>query len=164
MITLFTRGCQPSAEDLRWIDEQMILPATPVTTNRPCKGEVLVRLPTEKLHRIGTVLVDKVQQQLGLSIWAITLQRWYAHLLLAGSLGQGRALVECASQAVCEVLGGPKSAWSPQYVVRYCFDSESVHSWASYIRLHNEAMGWPANPYPGIHPIELPPQQPDPPG
>ncbi len=152
MITLFTRGCQPSEEDLRWIDEQMILPASPPGTSTTGTDRPGFRLPSDQLRRIGRVFAERLSQEQGLEIWAMTLQPWYAHLVIAGSLAEGSALITAANAVTGELLEGPGNYWSGQCIVRYCFDTESVRGWMAYVQWHNEAMGWSAQPWPHITP------------
>lgn len=160
MITLFTRGCEPSEEDLRWIDQQMILPASPLAAIEGRSGPQAVRLPSDQLRRVGQLIAERVSGQLELTIWAMTLQPWYAHLVIAGSFRRSAELVACVAQATHEVLGGPRNVWVPQGMVRYCFDSESVRRWIAYVESHNRALGWPAQPWPRIAPPALLPEDP----
>jgi hypothetical protein len=152
MITLTTYGASLTEEERRWVDQEIILPAEPVRQGAdPAETEhAPLVLAHDQLHHVGALIGSALGDRLRLRIWALTVQKWYAHTVIAASAQPVSRIVRSIENAVREGLELKRPVWGQGYDKRLCFDEDSVRQWIAYVQRNNLAAGRPANPWPFI--------------
>ncbi len=154
VLTLVTRGNCLSDEDLEWIDRQLILPAVPpgwegdISTG--CNDGAWLVFPSGQFHRIGAVVGAALVRELGLEIFALTVQPWYVHMVYRPANKEVSWVRATSELALQRLLGPDRPVWAEDYAKRYCFDPEEVESWIRYVEGHNVAANLVAKPWPFI--------------
>jgi hypothetical protein len=156
MLTMTTYGAPLTEEERGWVEEDLILPAGPVRQLDEGAGRLRgpLTLPREQLPALGERLGAALRGQLGLRVWAMTLQTWYLHLLVGATNQSAAKIVACVEDTFERSLTLKPPIWEPGYDKRYCFDAETVRERMTYIERHNVVLGWPARPWPFIEAVE----------
>jgi hypothetical protein len=157
MISLTTYGTSLREEERRWVDQDIIMPAQPIRQQTDRQGAEYppLTLPRDQLRYVGTLIGTSLREQFGLRIWAMTVQMWYAHLVVAATAELVSRVVECAEQAAREGLQWDRPIWGDQYDIRFCFEEDSVRERIAYVERNNIAAGLPAKPWPFIEALEV---------
>ncbi len=152
MISMTTHGTSLDDEERRWVDQDVIMPAEPV--RHPPNGQGgntgPLAFSRDQLKQVGSLIGAALRDELGLRIWALTVQSWYAHLVVGATREPTARIVRCAEDAVRRGLGWKRPIWGDGYVKRFCVDEESVRQRIAYVERNNIAVDWPAKPWPFI--------------
>lgn len=152
MLTLTTHGTSLSEEERACVEHDVILPAEPIREEDAPQGDTSspVLLPRGELRYVGRLVGEALQGQLGLRIWALAVQVWYAHLVVAATKQRIDQIVQCADDAARAGLDWKRPIWEPECDRRLCFDTETVLRWIAYVERHNTASDLPPKPWPFI--------------
>ncbi|MHC4406617.1 MAG: hypothetical protein ACYTG0_43895 [Planctomycetota bacterium] len=150
MITLTTYGTWLRREEHQWVDEDIILPAEPIrrAAERHNAQHPTLLFSRDQIPFVGTQIGNSLRGQMGLRIWALTVQTWYAHLVVARSTDSVRQILLCAERAVREGLGLKRPVWGGKYDKRFCFDDKTLRHWIDYVERNNVLAGMPERPWP----------------
>lgn len=152
MISMTTYGTPLCEEERGWVDQEIILPAEPIrqqTNGRDARHAPLV-FARDQLQSVGNLMGKSLREQLGVRIWALTVQMWYAHLVVAATAEPTSRILACAEEAVRRGLGWRRPIWGDDYDKRFCFDEDSLHQRIAYVERNNVAAGRPPKPWPFI--------------
>ena len=152
MITLTTHGTRLGEDERGWVDKELIMPASPIVEQADRQGREYPpwTFPHDQLQYVGTLIGTSLRQQLKLQIWALTVQAWYVHLVVAATTEPVSRMVECAEDAVRWGLQLKRPIWGEDYLKRFCFDWDSVRERIAYVERNNTAAGLPPKPWPFI--------------
>ena len=153
MMTITTHGTWLPEEERQYVEQDVILPSEPigeVTDGQPNERPSAFVFSRDQLQYVGKLIGTSLQEQLGLRIWALAVQTWYAHLVVAATREPIDRIVQCAGQAVEEGLELRRPVWGDGYLKRFCFDEETVGRWIRYVERHNIAVELPPRPWPFI--------------
>ncbi len=157
MLTMTTRGTWLPEEERQCVEQDVILPAEPIREGTDPQGPESSTLlfSRDQLQYAGKLIGTSLQGQLGLRIWALAVQTWYVHLLVAATREPIDRIVRCADQSVGEGLKLKRPIWGDGYLKRFCFDGETVARWITYVERHNIAIELPPKPWPFIETPDL---------
>jgi hypothetical protein len=149
MLSVTTHGTSLSDEERQCVEHDVILPARPVreTVHPGRAGPPALLFSHGELHFVGKLIGTALREKLGLHLWALAVQVWYAHLVVATTAEPVDRIVRCAEDAVREGLGLKRPIWEPGYDKRFCFDEETAAQWIAYVERHNRAIGLPPKPW-----------------
>jgi len=150
MLTMTTHGTSLSREERRCVEHDVILPAEPLhlETAPPESGAPTLRFSRDETQFVGKLVGAALNEQFHLRIWALTVQIWYAHLVVEATREPISQIVQCAEEAVQAGLERRRSIWAGGYDKRYSFDDETTRQWIAYVERHNVAVGLPPRPWP----------------
>lgn len=151
MISLTTHGAPLREKQRRWVDQEIIMPAQPVRqeANEDAEYPPLV-FSRDQLQSAGTLIGTSLKDRLQLPVWALTVQMWYTHFVVAATTEPAGRIVACTEEAVRRGLGLKRPVWEDQYDKRLCFDRDSIRQRIAYVERNNVAAGLPAKPWPFI--------------
>ena len=152
MITLTTHGTWLREDERGWVDSEIIMPASPIVeqAGRQRPESPPLMFPRDQLQYVGTLIGTSLRQRLGLRIWALTVQAWYVHIVVAATTEPVNRIVECTEDAVCWGLQLNRPIWGEDYDKRFFFDEDSVRQRIAYVERNNTAAGLPPKPWPFI--------------
>lgn len=152
MLTITTHGTSLSGEERRCVEQDVILPAEPlhVETAPAETGAPTLRFSRDETLFVGKLVGTALNEQLHLRVWALTVQIWYAHLVVEAAEEPVSQIVQCAEEAVQVGLERRRPIWAGGYDKRYSFDDEATRQWIAYVERHNVAVGLPPRPWPFI--------------
>ena len=159
MLTMTTHGTSLSEEERQCVEHDVILPAEPIreeTDTQSAKSSALL-FSRDETQYVGKLMGAALREQLDLQIWALAVQAWYTHLVVASTKEQVDRIVQCAEAAVREGLQLKRPIWGDGYDKRFCFDEDTARRWIAYVERHNTAVGLPPKPWPFV---ETPPFSP----
>jgi hypothetical protein len=152
MITMTTHGTWLPEEERQCVEQDVILPAEPIregTDRQPTDASAFL-FSRSQLQYVGRLIGTSLRERLGLQIWALAVQTWYVHLVVAATREPIDRIVQCVDQAVGEGLESRRPIWGGGYLKRFCFDEETVGRWITYVERHNIAIELPPKPWPFI--------------
>jgi hypothetical protein len=157
MITMTTYGTGLRDEERQWIDEDIILPAEPIRqqSGRQSMKYAPLTFSRDQLQYVGSLIGTSLREQLGLRIWALTVQMWYVHLVVAATREPVARIVACTEDAARGGLDRNRPIWGDGYEKRFCFDENSVRQRVAYVQRNNIAAGLPPAPWPFIEPPDI---------
>jgi hypothetical protein len=157
MVTMTTDGAWIPEEERQCVEQDVILPAEPFRERRDAQasGDSVHTFSRDQLQYVGKLIGASLQQQPGLRIWALAVQSWYAHLVVAATRLPVDRILQCADEAVRAGLELKRPVWGDGYLKRFCFDEETVGRWITYVERHNIAVELPAKPWPFIETPDL---------
>jgi len=149
MLTMTTHGTSLPDEERRCVEHDVILPAEPIRDPAVPSGTGVAPLlfARSRLHFVGNLIGTALQEKLALHVWALAVQVWYAHLLVAATREPVDRIVRCADEAVREGLELKRPIWGDGYDQRFCFEGETARQWIAYIERHNAAIGLAPKPW-----------------
>ena len=152
MLTMTTDGTWLPEEERQCVEQDVILPAEPMRegAGQQATGESALLFSRDQLQYVGKLIGTSLQEQLGLRIWALAVQTWYAHLVVAATREPIDRIVQCADQSVRKGLELRRPVWGDGYLKRFCFDDETARRWMTYVERHNIAVELPPRPWPFI--------------
>jgi len=102
---------------------------------------------------VGSLIGESVRQRLGLRIFAMSVQSWHVHIVIATTDHPVPKVIKCAKDAVRWGLRPGRPIWADKYDKRFCLDEASAHARIEYVQRHNTAIGLPAKPWSFIESI-----------
>ena len=150
MITMTTDGTWLPEEERQCVEQGVILPAEPIwdeTDRDPTDASPLLFTREQSLY-VGKLIGTSLREQLGVRCWALAVQTWYAHLVIAATGEPIDRMVHCTDQAVRAGLELRRPIWGDGYLHRFSFDAETVAGWITYVERHNIAVELPPRPWP----------------
>jgi hypothetical protein len=109
--------------------------------------------PRDQLLNIGTFIGDSLIDRLNATIYAQHVGTWHAHLIVGPIHHDIADVSKCDKDAVRYGLRPGRPIWTDGYDKRFCFDERAALTRIAYVERHNEAMNWPAKPWPFITPF-----------
>jgi len=157
MLTMTTHGTSLPDEERRCVEQDVILPAEPIRApDVPASTDLAPLLfARSRLHFAGRLIGTALQKELGLRVWALAVQVWYAHLVVAATWEPAGRIVRCADEAVREGLELRRPIWGDGYDQRFCFEEETARQWIAYVERHNAAIGLAPKPWSFIEPPDF---------
>jgi hypothetical protein len=152
MITMTTDGTRLPDEERQCVEQDVLLPAEPIrarTDRQPPHAPPLL-FARDQLLYVGKLIGHALRDSLGLRIWALAVQTWYVHLVVAATREPIEGIVRCAGQRVAEGLELKRAIWGDGYLKRLGFDQETVGRWITYVERHNIAIELPPRPWPFV--------------
>jgi hypothetical protein len=156
MYTMTTYGTWLRGDFRGWVEDGRIMPPDPDLESDDAarmKYEVIL-FDRNDLHRIGTMIGTNLRSRLQQRIYALAVQTWHVHFVVAASSHGPPEVVKCAKEAVRYGLKAGRPIWAAKYDKRYCFDDESLLSRIQYVERHNTEMGLPPRPWDFIESFE----------
>ena len=149
MLTMTTHGTSLSGEERQCVEHDVILPAEPI--REPIAPQSTSPAPLlfarSQLHFVGKLIGTALEEKLGLHVWALAVQVWYAHLVVAATGEPVDRIVRCAEDAVREGVELKRPIWGDGYDKRFCFEEETAAQWIGYVERHNAAIGLAPRPW-----------------
>ncbi len=157
MLTMTTHGTSLPGEERQCVEHDVILPAEPIREPLASESEGLAPLlfARSQLHFVGKLIGTALEEKLGLHVWALAVQVWYAHLVVAATWEPMERIVGCADDAVREGLELKRPIWGDGYDQRFCFEEETARQWIAYVERHNAAIGLAPKPWSFIEPPDF---------
>lgn len=152
MLTMTTHGTSLPDEERRCVEHDVLLPAEPIGDPVAPQGvgQAPLLFARSQLHFVGKLIGTALQEELGLHVWALAVQVWYAHLVVAATWEPMERIVRCADDAVREGLELKRPVWGDGCDRRFCFEEETARQWIAYVERHNAAIGLAPRPWPFI--------------
>jgi hypothetical protein len=150
MVTMTTYGTWLRGDERGWIDEGRLMPPDPVLedADRERLAHPVFLIPKEDLYDAGECLGRELIARMDLRIWALTMQTWHTHFVIAPTAHPLPDIVKLAKAAVRLGLNIKRPMWTDKYDRRFCFDEAAVWARIRYVERHNLAQGLPAQPWP----------------
>lgn len=157
MFTLTTYGTWLRGDARGWVDRGVVFPADPVLEEADRRRMKHSPFFFGRAHwlDLGTMIGQSLQERLKLRIWAMTVQSWHVHFVVAGTDEPVHRVVKCAKDAVRWGLRPDRPVWSDGYDKRFCFDIDSVYNRIGYVERHNLAVSLPRKPWPFIETLDF---------
>jgi hypothetical protein len=135
-----------------WVDEGIIYSANPEleSADRRRMKNPAYRFPAERLMDVGDMICRSLVERMSLALLAARVQKWHVHVVIGATAHDIAEVVKCAKEAARYGLDVGRPIWTDGYDKRFCFDIASLKNRVRYVERHNEAMGWPARPWPQI--------------
>jgi hypothetical protein len=150
MITMTTYGTWLRGDRRGWVDDGRILPPDPEieAADRERLKHPVYLLPREHLHECGQYIGAAIVCRLSVELFALSVGTWHVHFVVGPTSRPIGDVVKCAKDAARYGLRPGRPMWTAGYDKRFCFDERSVRARIRYVERHNEALGWPAAPWP----------------
>ncbi len=155
MFTITTYGTWLRGDQRGWVEKGKILPADPeleAADRRRMKHPIFL-FHQDQLLEVGSFIGESLRRRLNLRIFAMTVQTWHVHWVIAATEHPVPKVVKCAKDAVRWGLRPGRPIWSDGYDKRFCFDDATAHRRLAYVERHNTQHGWPPKPWDFIEPI-----------
>ena len=152
MVTMTTEGTWIPEEERPCVEQDVILPAEPFRdqNDQQAADASVLLFSRDQLPYVGKLIGSSLIEQLGLRIWALAVQSWYAHLVIAATRLPVDRILQCAGQGVGAGLELKRPIWGDGYLKRFCFDRQTLGRWITYVERHNIAVELPPKPWPFI--------------
>ena len=149
MFTSTTYGTWLRGDTRGWVEDGILYPPDPEleTADRERMKYEPFLFRRDDLWRVGKCIGESLRDRQGHRIFALTVQVWHMHLVIAPTDVHVSQAAKCAKDAVRWELRPGRPIWTDGYDKRYCFDEESLRARIEYVERHNLAMGWPARPW-----------------
>ncbi len=152
MLTVTTHGTSLPEEERSCVEHDVILPAEPIREvgDRAAAVPGPLVFDRDELHFVGKLMGTALCDALGLHLWALAVQVWYAHVVVASTRVPADRIVEVADGAIREGTGRRRPIWGEGYDKRFCFDEPTAAQWIAYVERHNVAIGLGPRPWPFV--------------
>ena len=163
LFTFTTYGTWLRGDERGWIEDGRLMPPDPVLERDDrdrMKGELFLFCKAD-LHCVGAAIGESLIERKDALIYALTVQTWHIHFVIASARHPVADIAKCAKDAVRWRLRPERRIWTKHYDKRFCFDNATVRDRIAYVERHNERIGWPAKPWPFIKtftPLEQDPE------
>jgi REP element-mobilizing transposase RayT len=150
MFTFTTYGTWLRGDERGWTDEGRLMPPNPRlerVDERRMKHD-LFTFPHDRLLDIGQMIGESLIARKNVGIFALTVQTWHVHFVIAATRHPVPQIAKCAKDAVRWGLRVKRPIWTDHYDKRFCFDDASVRNRIDYVERHNLERGWPRKPWP----------------
>jgi len=154
LLTATTYGTWLRGDARGWVDDGMVFPPDPVleAADRLRMKYPVYLLPAGAWRQVGDWIGAALRQRSQVSIHALFVGTWHAHVVVGANRFSPSALVKCMKDAVRWGLRPGRPIWADGYDKRYCYEEKSVRARIEYVERHNLAVGRPAKPWPFIEP------------
>jgi len=158
MLTVTTYGTWLRGDRRGWVDDGKILPADPdlESADRSRMKYPPYLFSRDRRYDIGTFIGESLIARLELSIHALHVGTWHAHIVVGATHHHISEVAKCAKDAVRYGLRAGRPIWTADFDNRFCFDIRAVLARIRYVERHNESMGLPAAPCPFITKFQPP--------
>jgi len=102
---------------------------------------------SDVLRAIGEAIGRSLVDRQSIEIYAMTVQTWHVHLVVARTVVSLNRIVKCAKDAARWHLRAGRPIWGGGYDKRFCFDGESLRGRIEYVERHNTELGWDPRPW-----------------
>ncbi len=149
LLTMTTYGTWLRGDRRGWVDRGLVLPPNPdfEAADRRRMKHPLFLFERGQLSKVGTFIGKSLRDRLQLRIFALTVQTWHVHVLVAATEHSVEGIAKYAKDAVRWGLRPGRPIWSDGYDKRFCFDEESVHGRIEYVERHNPRIGLSEKPW-----------------
>lgn len=156
MLTMTTYGTWLRGDKRGWVENGITLPADPdlESADRSRLKHAVYLFPHDCLLEVGTYIGESLVRRLNLTIYALHVGTWHAHIVIDSTMCHISKVAKCAKDAVRYGLTPGCPIWTDSYDKRFCFDELAVIARIRYVERHNEALGWPPAPWPFITPFD----------
>ena len=149
MFTMTTYGTWLRGDARGWVDDGVLYPPNPTLE---CRDRERLKHPPfyfepEHWLGIGQAMGDSLRERLGLRIFAMTVQSWHTHFVVAATKHHVSIVTKCAKDAVRWHLRLGRPLWATDYDKRFCFDVASVAARVDYVERHNLRNDWERWPW-----------------
>jgi len=149
LFTWTTYGTWLRGDERGWVEDGITYPAEPLL--RVADAERMRYEPflfaEDQLFAVGSMIGHALIERLGAQIFALTVQRWHVHALIAATPHPLASVVKCGKDAVRWGLRPSRPIWTDGYDKRFCFDEPTLRTRIAYVERHNLERGWPAKPW-----------------
>ncbi|MCH8165821.1 MAG: hypothetical protein IH889_09450 [Planctomycetes bacterium] len=137
-----------------WIDNGTLMPPDPIlqAVDRDRMKHPVFVFDLDHLLDVGRWIGDSLRERLHVHLWAMTVQIWHVHFIIAPTPREIQSIVKCAKDAVRWGLRARQPIWTTGYDKRFCFDQDSVYRRIAYVERHNLQLGRSARPWTFIEP------------
>jgi hypothetical protein len=152
MLTMTTYGSWLRGDRRGWVDDGIIMPPDPAleeADRRRMKHSIYL-FRREQLLDVGRYIGEALTTRQGQLIYAKSVGNWHVHILIGPTRHPIGDVAKCAKDAVRYGLHPGRPIWTEKFDKRFCFDKRTVRNRIHYIERHNEAINWPAAPWPFI--------------
>lgn len=149
MFTFTTYGTWLRGDERGWTDEGRLMPPNPRLERfetRRLKHDPFT-FPDDRLLDIGRLIGESLIMRKSVSLFALTVQTWHVHFVIAATRHPVPQIAKCAKDAVRWGLRLKRPIWTEDYDKRFCFDDAAVRSRIDYVERHNIERGWPRKPW-----------------
>jgi hypothetical protein len=159
MFTFTTYGTWVRGDMRGWVDDGITMPPDPVleANDRERMKHEPYLFAYDQLFDIGRMIGRSLRERLEVRIFALTVQRWHAHLVIAATTVPVPDVVRCAKEAARYGLRPGRPIWTDGYDKRFCYDERTLVSRIRYVERHNIERGLPARPWDFIEAYETTP-------
>jgi hypothetical protein len=158
MLTMTTYGTWLRGDRRGWVEDGIIFPPDPdlESADRARMKHSVYLFPRERLLDVGNCIGTSLVQRLQLQIFALHVGTWHVHIVIGPTIHHVGEVTKCAKDAARYGLRPGRPIWTERFDKRFCFDTRTVLNRIHYVERHNEAMGWPAKPWPFVTPYVAP--------
>ncbi len=149
MFTMTTYGTWLWGDRRGWVDRGRVLPPNPEleATDRQRLKHPIFLFDKDQFIEIGLLIGQSLRERLNLRIFAMTVQTWHIHIVIAATEHPVANVVKCAKDSVRWGLRPGRPIWGDSYDKRFCFDEASVYARIEYVERHNITIGLPSKPW-----------------
>ena len=158
MLTMTTYGTWLRGDQRGWVDDGIIFPPDPEleSADRARMNHSAYLFPLDRLLDVGSFIGTSLVERLRVTIYALHVGTWHAHVVIGPTMHHIAEVAKCAKDAARYRLRPGRPIWTDGYDKRFCFDDRTVRNRVRYVQRHNEALGWPAEPWPFLVPYPAP--------
>jgi len=149
MFTITNYGTWLRGDKRGWVDDGKTLPADPELERADearLKHPPFLFCPPD-FQRIGVCIGESLRMRLEQRVWALAVNTWHVHFVVAASRYGPAEVVPCTKDAVRYGLRAGRPIWTAGYDKRFCFDERTLRTRIAYVERHNLALGWAARPW-----------------
>jgi len=149
MMTMTTYGTWLRGDARGWVDKGVVFPPDPDLEATDCARlkHSIYRFADADGYRVGSMMGESLRSRQGLRIYAMTVQPWHTHFVVAATSHPIGQVAKCAKDAVRWGLRPGRPIWGDGYDKRFCYDARSVRVRVAYVERHNLQVGRPARPW-----------------
>ncbi|HUX17508.1 MAG TPA: hypothetical protein VMW52_13610 [Phycisphaerae bacterium] len=149
LVTMTTYGTWLRGNARGWVDAGTIFPPSPALedADRRRMKHPVFKFAEKDWQTVGSWMGMALAERTQTALYAMTVQPWHVHLVVAPSGQTLSHLVKCAKDAARWGLRAGRPIWAGGYDKRFCFDEASAAARIAYVERHNVACGRPARPW-----------------
>lgn len=149
LITINTYGTWLRGDMRGWVDDGTVYPPDPVLEELDWERtkHLPYKFPRHTRHGVGQAIGESLHQRMELRIFAMCVQSWHSHIVIAPTNHPVADVVKCAKDAARWHLRLGRPIWAVGYDERFCFERRSAKNRVQYVEKHNLADGLPARPW-----------------
>ena len=148
LCTITTYGTWLRGDARGWVQDGLVFPVDPTlhfADQRRMKHPAFL-FDDESLLEVADILVRALVENLGLAVYAMTVQRWHSHFIVGPTGRDIGSVIKWAKAAPRWKLRRDRPLWADGYDQRWRFDARSVQTRIEYVERHNLRHGWDRRP------------------